>query len=158
MAGVYLYHDWEKNMIRTILGAVTAITLAMPAVALETLASPYSVSETMDKLVAAVEGAGASVIARVDHSDAAGSVDMELPESQLLIFGNPKVGTPVMQQDLRAGLILPLRVLVSEGDNGTVITWQSPNEMFSGLDVDLESESVKMSAGALQKLTAKAVE
>ena len=76
MAGVYLYHDWEKNMIRTILGAVTAITLAMPAVALETLASPYSVSETMDKLVAAVEGAGASVIARVDHSGAAGSVDM----------------------------------------------------------------------------------
>ena len=63
-----------------------------------------------------------------------------------------------MQQDLRAGLILPLRVLVSEGDNGTVITWQSPDEMFSGLDVDLESESVKMSAGALQKLTAKAVE
>lgn len=145
-------------MIRTILGAATAITLNMPAAAFETLASPHSVSDTMDKLVSAVEGAGASVVARVDHSAAAGSVDMNLPDSQLLIFGNPKVGTPIMQQDLRAGVILPLRVLVSEGEDGTVITWQSPDEMFAGLDVDLESESVKMAAGALEKLTAKAAE
>ena len=143
-------------MIRTILGAATAMTLALPASALETLASPHSVSETMDKLVAAVEGAGASVIGRVDHMGAAASVDMEMPEAQLLIFGNPKIGTPIMQQDLDAGLILPLRVLVSAGENGTVITWQSPDEMFAGMDVDLESEPVKMMSGALEKLTAAA--
>jgi uncharacterized protein (DUF302 family) len=144
-------------MIRTLLGAVTAMTLALP-VAAETLASPHSVSQTMDNLVAAVEGAGAKVMARVDHTAGASSVDMELPDAQLLIFGNPKVGTPIMQQDLRAGLILPLRVLVHDSDDGTVIRWQSPAEMFAGLDVDLDSEPVKMVAGALGKLTAKAAE
>lgn len=145
-------------MIRTILGTVVATTLALPAAALETLPSPRSVSDTMDALVAAVEAAGATVIGRVDHKGAAASADMEMPEAQLLIFGNPKIGTPIMQQDLAAGLILPLRVLVSEGDDGTVITWQSPEEMFAGLEVDLESEPVKMMTGALQKLTAKAAE
>ncbi|WP_179380826.1 DUF302 domain-containing protein [Jannaschia marina] len=144
-------------MFRTLIGAVTAMTLALPAVA-GTLASPHSVTETMDNLVAAVEGAGATVMARVDHAAGAANVDMELPEAQLLVFGNPKVGTPIMQQDLGAGLVLPLRVLVHETEEGTMIRWQSPEEMFAGLDVDLESEPVKMAAGALEKLTAKAAE
>ena len=137
--------------------ATAATVLALPAGA-ESLASPHSVAETMDRLVAAVEGAGATVMARVDHTEGARSVEMDLPEAQLLIFGNPKVGTPIMQQDLRAGLILPLRVLVHEGDGGTMITWQSPEEMFAGLDVDPGSEPVKLAAGALEKLTAKAAE
>lgn len=145
-------------MIRTILGTATAIAMALPAAALETLASPHSVGDTMDKLVAAVEGAGAAVIGRVDHAGSAASADMEMPEAQLLIFGNPRIGTPIMQQDLNAGLVLPLRVLVSAGDSGTVITWQSPEEMFAGMDVDLESEPVTMMSAALEKLTAAAAE
>lgn len=144
-------------MIRTLIGAAAAMTLALPAFA-GTRASPHSVTRTMDNLVAAVEGAGAKVMARVDHTAGAASVDMDLPEAQLLVFGNPKVGTPIMQQDLRAGLILPLRVLVHESDKGTIIRWQSPSEMFAGLDIDLESPPVKMVAGALEKLTAKAAE
>ncbi len=143
-------------MIRTILATAAATALALPAAALETLASPHSVADTMDRLVAAVEGAGASVIGRVDHTGAAAGADMEMPEAQLLIFGNPKIGTPIMQQDLDAGLILPLRVLVAEGEGGTIITWQTPEEMFAGMDVDLESEPVMMMSGALGKLTAAA--
>ena len=143
-------------MIRSILGAAFVTTLALPAAALETIPSPHSVAETMDKLVAAVEGAGATVMARVDHSAGAESVDMELPDAQLLVFGNPRLGTRVMEQDLSAGLILPMRVLVSEGEDGTVITWATPAEMFAGLAVDPESEPVQMMTGALQKLTAAA--
>lgn len=145
-------------MIRTLIGTAAAITIALPAAALETLASPHSVAETMDKFVDAVEEAGAAVIARVDHTASAESVDMEMPEAELLIFGNPKIGTPIMQQDLDAGLILPLRVLVSEGDDGTVITWQSPEEMFAGLDVDLQSEPVTSVSAALDKLTSAAAQ
>ena len=144
-------------MIRTaILAAVTAVA-ALPAAA-ETLASPHSVRQTMDNLVAAVKAAGATVVARVDHAEAARTVDMELPDAELLILGNPKVGTPIMQQDVAAGLVLPLRVSVHAGDDGTVIHWQSPGEMFAGLDVDLESEPVRAMAGALEKLTAQAAE
>ncbi|MGB3409279.1 MAG: DUF302 domain-containing protein [Jannaschia sp.] len=144
-------------MIRPLAAAATALSLALP-VAAETLTSPHSVALTMDNLVAAVEGAGATVFARVDHTAGASSVDMELPEAQLLIFGNPRVGTPIMQQDLRAGLVLPLRVLVHDSPDGTVIRWQSPEEMFAGLDVDPESDAARMAAGALANLTAKAAE
>jgi uncharacterized protein (DUF302 family) len=71
-----------------------------------------TVTETMDRLEEAVTGAGATVFARVDHAAGAASVDMELQDAQLLIFGNPMLGTPVMQQDIRAGLVLLLHVLV----------------------------------------------
>ena len=143
-------------MIRTVL-STAAVAFALPAVA-DTLASPYSVAQTMDNLVAAVEDAGATVVARVNHAEAARSVGLELPEAELLIFGNPAVGTPILQQDLGAGLVLPLRVLVHEGAEGTVIHWQSPEEMFAGLDVDPKSEAVRTMAGALDTLTAQAAE
>lgn len=138
--------------------SLAAMTLAAPAHALETLSSPHSVADTMDKLVAAVEGAGAQVVARVNHAASAEDVDMTLPEAQLLVFGNPAIGTPIMQGDLRAGVMLPMRVLVHEGEGGTAITWQTPEEMFAGLDVDLDSEPVQKMQAALSRLTAKAAE
>lgn len=145
-------------MFRAILAATL---LAAPAAAaeFETLASPKPVAETMDALVAAVEGAGAAVIARVDHAGSAESAGMEMRAAQLLIFGNPKLGTPAMQDDIRAGLILPLRVLVYEDeDGGTQVLWQAPEEMFDDLDIDDDAEYVATMEDALQSLTAKAVE
>lgn len=63
--------------------------------------SPKSVQQTMDDLDAAVTDAGATVFARVDHAQGAAEADMQLGAAQLLIFGNPQIGTPVMQQDVR---------------------------------------------------------
>lgn len=81
-----------------------------------TVESPHSVSVTADKLAAAVEKAGATVFARVDHAAGAKKVDAELADATLVIFGNPKIGTPIMQSNLKAGLDLPIRVLIwSEG-------------------------------------------
>ncbi len=118
------------------------------------VAASGTVPETMDALVAAVEGAGATVFARVDHAGGAESVGMELPPAQLLIFGNPKLGTPVMQQDALAGIFLPLRVLVYQDATGKVwLAYEEPDEMFDELSVDDKSEPVKMMEGALKKLT-----
>lgn len=66
--------------------------------------SPHDVTTTIDQLVHAVEEAGASIIARVDHSGAAADAGLELRPTELLIFGNPQLGTPLMQQDQRIGL------------------------------------------------------
>ena len=143
-------------MIRILFAAVL---LAAPASG-ETVTkpSPVSVPETVERLVAAVEGAGASVVAQVPHSDAAASVDMDLPAATLVIFGNPEVGTPAMQQDLRAGLVLPLRVLVhDDGSGGTALTYQTAETLFSGMDVDLSSEAAQRIDGALGRLTDAAV-
>ncbi|MEM7711797.1 MAG: DUF302 domain-containing protein [Pseudomonadota bacterium] len=140
-------------MIRTAL-AILALTAA-PALA-ETVTKPsaHSVSNTAERLVEAIEGAGARVMARVPHSEGAASVDLDLPEAELVIFGNPAVGTLIMQQDLRAGVILPMRVLVhADGQGGAAVTYQTPESLFAGLDVDLSSEAVQRVAGALGNLT-----
>lgn len=115
-----------------------------------------SVSEAADRLVAAVEGAGAKVFARVPHSKGAMSVDMELQDAELIIFGNPKLGTPALQQDIKAGLVLPLRVLVHDEGGQTVLTYQSVDTMFQGFDVAEDAKFREMMAGALNKLTTAA--
>ena len=145
-------------MIRAILAATL---LAAPAAAadFEDLSSPKPVAETMDALVAAVEGAGAAVIARVDHGAAARGAGFALPEAQLLIFGNPALGSQAMADDIRAGLMLPLRVLVYADDDGeTQVFWQEPEEMFDDLRVDDDADYVEAMEDALEALTAKAVE
>lgn len=115
-----------------------------------------SVAETADRLVEAAEGAGATVFARVPHSKGAMSVDMELPDAELVIFGNPKLGTPAMQADMRAGLVLPLRVLIHDADGQTTITYQTVDAMFEGLDIPADAEYRDAISGALDKLTGAA--
>ena len=116
------------------------------------------VSSTMDALVAAVEGAGATVFARVDHSGGAQSVEMELTPSELLIFGNPKLGTPAMQDNPLAGLYLPLRVLVySDGAGQVWLAYEDPREMLDDLGgISPDAKYIEMMTGALNKLTTKA--
>ena len=115
-----------------------------------------SVQEVSDRLVAAVEGAGATVFARVPHSKGAASVDMDLQDAELVIFGNPKLGTPALQADIRAGLVLPLRVLVHDEGGQTVLTYESVEAMFEGLDIPADAKFRAMMAGALAKLTGAA--
>lgn len=130
---------------------------SMPSAAeLVTVETEKSVADAMDALEAAVNGAGATVFARIDHQKGAASVDLEMPAAQTLIFGNPKLGTPAMQADLRAALYLPLKVAIYEADGGSVITYEDPAEMFEGLEIPADAKVVQMMTGALGKLTGKA--
>ena len=79
---------------------------------LVTLSSSYGPKETMERLVAAVEARGMTVFARVDHAAGARSAGLELRPTELLMFGNPHGGTPLMQAAQTIGIDLPLRVLV----------------------------------------------
>lgn len=136
------------------LSAMLFASLAAPAWAeMVEKTATGTVAEVMDKLEAAVTGAGATVFARVDHGAGAASVEMELADAQLLIFGNPRLGTPVMQQDIRAGLVLPLHVLVYDNAGVTTITYEDVAGMMEGLDVDLEAEVFGRISGALNNLT-----
>lgn len=121
-------------------------------------ASPLSVSETIDGLEAAVSGAGATVFARVDHAAGATSVGKSIPDATLLIFGNPALGTLAMEDDIRAGLVLPLRVLAyQDADGNTQMTWTPAEDLFSGLDIAADAEVVAKVNGALNMLTDKAI-
>ena len=115
-----------------------------------------NVAEVTDRLEAAVQEAGATVFARVNHAEGAASVDMDLAPAELLIFGNPMLGTPAMQADIRAGLMLPLRVLVANMDGETHLIYEDVAGMMDGLDVPLDAEYAQKMGGALATLTGKA--
>ena len=88
-----------------------------------TLPSSYAPKETMDRLSAAVTNHGMAVIARVDHAGAAAKAGMALRPTELLIFGNPSAGTPLMQAAQIIGIDLPLRALVWQDE--VQATWLS---------------------------------
>ena len=104
--------------MRAMILALTMAAGAASAGELERMEVEGSAAEGADRLVAAVEEAGASVVARVDHAAGAESVDMDLPPAIKVVFGNPTLGTPVMQAEPLAGYVLPLQMLVYEDAEG----------------------------------------
>lgn len=82
--------------------------------------SPHDVATTMDKLESIVTEKGMTVMARVDHSAGAAKVDMELRPTQLLLFGNPKAGTPLMLCSQSIAIDLPQKMLVWQAEDGKV--------------------------------------
>jgi uncharacterized protein (DUF302 family) len=83
-----------------------------------TLASAYDLDTTVAKLKTALATAGATVFADVDQREAAAHAGLELRRTRLILFGNPKAGTPVMAANPHAALELPLRLVVWEDDEG----------------------------------------
>jgi uncharacterized protein (DUF302 family) len=80
----------------------------------------------MDRLTAAVTARGMPVLARIDHARAAAEVGLELRPTEVVLFGNPKAGTPLMQAVQTMGIDLPLKALVWQDEEGQ--TWLSYNE------------------------------
>ncbi len=113
------------------------------------------VNATVDSLVSTMEGAGLKIFARVDHGAGAKSIGEDIGASQLLIFGNPKVGTPAIKDDPVSGLFLPLKVLVYEDDSGkTWLAYEDPAKMLGRLGgVSNEAAYLKVMQGALAKFT-----
>jgi uncharacterized protein (DUF302 family) len=84
----------------------------MPTDGLTTIASGLGPKQTMDRLEAEVKAKGLTVFARVDHAGGAAAVGMPLRPTELLIFGNARGGTPLMQASQAVGIDLPLKALV----------------------------------------------
>lgn len=129
-------------MLRLPVPLAAAVLAAGPAAAdITRVEAEGSAEVVMQRLESAVATAGATVFAKVDHGAGAESVGTPIGASQLLIFGNPKLGTPVLADDPLAGVVLPLRVLVYEdGDGQTWIAHEEVEAMFDGLDVDGDAE------------------
>lgn len=94
--------------------------------------SQHSVQETSDKLVKALNSKGMTVFAQVDHAAGAKKVDIELRPTQVIIFGNPKVGSPLMVCQQSVAIDLPQKALISEDENGKVwLTYNDPKYLAS---------------------------
>jgi uncharacterized protein (DUF302 family) len=122
---------------------------------LTTIASAHSVPETIDRLVAAITPLGMNVFARIDHAEGAAKVGMPLRPTQLLLFGNPKGGTPLMQDKQTAGIDLPLKALAWEDADGKVwLTYNEPAWIAQRHGLGAASAAgVTAIAGMLEKVT-----
>jgi uncharacterized protein (DUF302 family) len=98
----------------------------MAAQGLTTIKSSHGPQETMNRLDAAVKAKGMTVFARIDHSAGASAVGLSLNPTEVLIFGNAKGGTPLMQSAQTIGIDLPLKALVWQDASGD--TWLSYND------------------------------
>lgn len=98
----------------------------MAADGLLTIRSHHGPGETMNRLQAEVEAKGLTIFARVDHAAGAEAVGLSLRPTELLMFGNAKGGTPLMQTVQTIGIDLPLKVLVWQDASGD--TWLSYND------------------------------
>jgi uncharacterized protein (DUF302 family) len=120
-----------------------------------THASPYSVAEILDRLEAILHAKNITVFARVDHSGEAAKVGLSMPPTQLLIFGNPKGGTPIMIAAPLAAIDLPLKALAWQDAGGKV--WLSINDpRYLQSRYDLSDEVLKPIAG-LEALILEAI-
>jgi uncharacterized protein (DUF302 family) len=110
-------------------------------------ASKYSVPETLDRVDALLRSKGIKIFVRVDHSGEAEKAGLKMPPTQLLIFGNPKGGTPVMLAAPTAAIDLPLKALAWQDGDGKV--WLSYNDPeYLKKRYGLTDEQIKTIAGA----------
>ena len=110
-------------------GAVLLVStwLAHAADGLIAIKSPYSATETMNRLEAAVKQRGLIVFARIDHAAGAAKIGKTLRPTELLIFGNPAGGTPLIECAQSAGIDLPLKALAWQDEQGKVwLTYNDP--------------------------------
>ena len=122
-----------------------------------TVQSQHSVADTMDRFEKAVRAAGMGVFARIDHAKGAAKAGMQLAPTELIIFGNPKIGTQLMQSNQRIGLDLPLKALVWQDAKGMVwLGYTGPDHLLGRFDITDRAELQKKMTGALGKFAAAA--
>ncbi|MGA1981272.1 MAG: DUF302 domain-containing protein [Acidobacteriaceae bacterium] len=94
---------------------------------IDTVASNYSVDETVARLQALLQEKGIKLFCLIDHSGEAAAAGLTMRPAKLLIFGNPKAGTPLMVSAPSTALDLPLKILVAETESGKVLLfWNDP--------------------------------
>jgi uncharacterized protein (DUF302 family) len=119
--------------------------------------SAYGVDETLDRLEQVLQKKGLTIFARIDHSAGAAKIQMQLRPTQVLIFGNPKMGTALMHSNQAVGIDLPMKVLAWKDEQGRVwIAYNDPGYLADRHQINDRGEVFKKMTGALAKLTDKA--
>ncbi len=120
--------------------------------------SNYSVTQTLDRLTDILKSKGITIFARVDHAAGAKQVGLQLRPTQVLIFGNPKMGTPLMLADQKIGLALPLKALAYEDQDKKVwLSYRKADDLKQAYNISARDKVFAKMKGALGKLTDKAV-
>lgn len=148
-------------MKQIILGLFFTSLLSMPAAAdsgLITVESKHSVQVTLDRLTEIMTSKGITIFARVDHAAGAKKIGTKMASTQLLLFGNPKLGTPLMMSSRTIGIDLPLKALAWRDDNGKVwVSYNDPAFLKARHEMSDRDPVFEKMAGVLKGLIGKAV-
>jgi uncharacterized protein (DUF302 family) len=115
-----------------------------------------SYSDTTRSLLAAIERRGLTVFARIDHAAAAREAELELAEEEVVLFGSPRAGTPLMLSDRRIGIELPLRILVWRDGTDVLLAYGDPRDLSGEYDVAEHRSTLEQMAKLLEDLTSEA--
>jgi len=116
--------------------------------------SDFAVAKTIDRLGIALERKGITVFKRINHAKAAMSIGMEMADSEVLIFGTAKIGSPLMQSNPMIGLVLPLKALAWKTADGQVkLAYTDPAFLAKRFGITDRDKVFKAMTGALNKFT-----
>lgn len=137
---------------------ITPLATAADVEGLVKKSSPYGVSETLDRLEAVLNNKGITVALRWDHGQRANEVDIALNDTEVMIFGNPKIGSHLMTSEQTAGIDLPMKALAWRDDNGKVwLAYNDPVYVAGRHHIDDRDDVLKKMSNALDKLTSAAL-
>ena len=147
-------------MKRACLAALLVLLPAIPVMAAEgviNVKSDFNLEETADRLVGLLNEKGMTIFERVRHSDGAANVGIEMRETELFIFGNPKVGSPLMQCQQSVAIDLPQKALIWEDSDAQVwISYNDPRYLEQRHEISGCEEVISKIAKALSGITAAA--
>jgi uncharacterized protein (DUF302 family) len=123
---------------------------------LTTAKSAHSVPETVERVIAALSLRGIRVFARIDHAAGARQAGLELADEELVIFGDPRAGTLLMQTDAAVGYDLPLRLLIWDASGQTMIGYRRPTELANDFALSGQLETLRRMETLLEQLVAEA--
>lgn len=118
--------------------------------------SAHDHPETMRRLTESVQDRGLTIFARIDHAAGAREVGLDLPDERVLVFGNPRAGTALMQDDPTIGIELPLRMLVWADDEGVAVGYEDPRELVDRFAVSAHAATLDAMAQLLAALAGTA--
>jgi uncharacterized protein (DUF302 family) len=123
---------------------------------LTTAKSANSVPATVDRLIAALGRRGITLFARIDHAAGARQAGLALADEELVIFGDPRVGTLLMQRDATIGYELPLRLLIWDANGQTMIGYRQPTGLRDDYAVADQVEILQRMENLLGQIIADA--
>ena len=151
----------DLNILGRKIAAAFDIKLASPEGAFwsETMQSPYSVKETVERVTSIIKQRGGTIFAHINHSDEAKKTGQSLPPTEVVIIGNPEKGTQLMQENAAFALDLPLRIMATQDKIGqTWLSFTDPLKLAKEYQLDIKHMTVsKEISTAILKVCLKAI-
>lgn len=141
----------------TATSTTTETETATPTAGLEkdglvTVTSDQGFDATVNRIRSDVERSPLQLMATVDHAENAAAVDMELPPTTLVLFGNPKAGTALMQKSRTVGIDLPQKILVWQDGEETKVTYNDPEYLARRHGIEGEQVRIRQARTVLERL------